>query len=131
MFFILLAQAAMPDIAIWFMLLFVFVGALMAGFSVPLVLRRVKPNSLYGFRTSKTLSNERIWYEANAYAGRLTLGLGVAFALVSIVLYFLLGANFIAYNLACASVLLVGFLVVAVLSFRYLRSLSHPTPRAG
>jgi uncharacterized membrane protein len=123
-FFIVLAQGEPPDIAIWFMLVNVFVGILLAGLSVPLVLRRVKPNSLYGFRTPKTLSNQRIWYETNAFAGRLSLGLGVAFALMSIMLYFLLGANFVVYNVACASVLLVGFVVVAGLSFRYLRSLN-------
>jgi hypothetical protein len=127
--FICFAQRGLPDIAHWFLLLFVFVGALMAGLSLPLLLRRVKPNSLYGFRTPRTLSDENIWYEANAFAGRWTLGLGVLFALISIVLYFLLGANFIVYNVACASVLLVGLLVVLTLSFRHLRSLHQVTKR--
>ena len=37
--------------------------------SIPLVLRKVKPNVLYGFRTRATLADETLWYEANAYFG--------------------------------------------------------------
>lgn len=37
--------------------------------SLPLMLGKVKPNGLYGFRTKKTLSNERIWYKANKFTG--------------------------------------------------------------
>jgi len=36
--------------------------------SVPMVMRKVPPNSLYGFRTVKTLSSAQIWYEANRRA---------------------------------------------------------------
>ena len=32
--------------------------------SIPLILEKVKPNSVYGFRTQKTLSNEIVWYKA-------------------------------------------------------------------
>jgi hypothetical protein len=45
--------------------------------SLPMIRRRVKPNSVYGLRTAKTLSNERIWYDANAYAGRMLLRAGI------------------------------------------------------
>jgi hypothetical protein len=37
--------------------------------AIPLIFRKVPPNPLYGFRTSKTLSDAGIWYEANAGAG--------------------------------------------------------------
>lgn len=37
--------------------------------SVPLVLRVVPPNGLYGFRTSLTRSSPAIWYPANAFLG--------------------------------------------------------------
>ena len=37
--------------------------------SVPMVLRKVPPNSIYGFRTKLTLSNPDIWYPANAFSG--------------------------------------------------------------
>ena len=33
--------------------------------SLPLILGVVPPNHVYGFRTNKTLSDEKIWYKAN------------------------------------------------------------------
>ena len=32
---------------------------------VPLILRMVPPNRLYGFRTKKTLSDSGLWYRAD------------------------------------------------------------------
>lgn len=37
--------------------------------SIPLALRKVPPNVVYGYRTRATLGDERVWYEANAYFG--------------------------------------------------------------
>ena len=37
--------------------------------SVPLILRVVPPNGVYGFRTSATFSDPAIWYSANAFLG--------------------------------------------------------------
>lgn len=105
-----------------FMLLFVATGLLMVILSVPPIRRWVKPNYLYGFRTPKTMSSDRIWYEANAYAGRALLRLGGSYVVVAVLLYFLFRPNFVAYNISCAVFLLSGALVVLVLSFRHLRS---------
>ena len=43
--------------------------ALFALIAIPLVLRKVKPNVIYGFRTPTTLSNDVVWYETNAFFG--------------------------------------------------------------
>ena len=49
--------------------------------SIPLVLRKIPPNVIYGVRTRKTLSDPRIWYEANYRGGKdLLLGGAVALA---------------------------------------------------
>lgn len=37
--------------------------------AVPLVLGKVPPNCVYGFRTRKTLSSETVWYKANKFFG--------------------------------------------------------------
>ena len=37
--------------------------------SVPLILGKVPPNSIYGFRTRLTLSSPDIWYPANTFSG--------------------------------------------------------------
>ena len=48
--------------------LFVVCGLIVAA-SIPLILRLVRPNPIYGFRTPLTLSSPRIWYPANVFAG--------------------------------------------------------------
>ncbi|HEY9432462.1 MAG TPA: SdpI family protein [Blastocatellia bacterium] len=52
-----------------------FTGYFIAGFvsfavGVPFLRGWVPRNRLAGFRTPKTLSNDRVWYEANRVAGR-------------------------------------------------------------
>ena len=46
------------------------VSLLMIIVAAPLALRRVPRNVIYGFRTRATLSNDELWYAANAYFGR-------------------------------------------------------------
>jgi hypothetical protein len=37
--------------------------------SIPLILRLVPPNGIYGFRTGATMSSPATWYRANAFMG--------------------------------------------------------------
>ena len=41
--------------------------------SIPLIIKIVPPNGVYGFRTSITRSSVDIWYSANAFMGRALL----------------------------------------------------------
>lgn len=50
-------------------LLLISVCGIVGTLSVPLILKKVRPNPVYGFRTPRTLSNPEIWYPANAFAG--------------------------------------------------------------
>jgi uncharacterized membrane protein len=50
--------------------------------AVPLILQKVPPNCVYGFRTRKTMSSTTTWYKANKFLG---YGLVVA-ALVSLLI---------------------------------------------
>ncbi|MBV9851213.1 MAG: SdpI family protein [Armatimonadetes bacterium] len=100
----------------------VFVGLLFVAVSIPLILRRVRPNPWYGFRTPKTLSSEHIWYEANAYSGALLLVAGLVTAAAGIVLA-LLPLNWVARELAGLAVMLFSLIWVVVRSFRYLQTL--------
>ena len=70
-----------------------FTGYFIAGFvsfavGVPFLRGWVPRNRLAGFRTPKTLSNDRVWYEANRVAGRdmLIAGLVVMATAVSALL---------------------------------------------
>ena len=55
--------------------------------SVPLILRQVPRNPVYGYRTRLTLSNDKIWYEANAYFSWRFLVAGVLSACAALLLY--------------------------------------------
>ena len=44
-------------------------SAVTALISIPLILRWVPPNSLYGFRTPRTLANRDLWFRVNHFAG--------------------------------------------------------------
>lgn len=61
------------------------VGTLIALVAVPLALRKVRRNVVYGYRTPATLANDDLWFEANACFGRWLfvgslLGVCLAFA---------------------------------------------------
>ncbi len=60
-------------------------GPLLLVLAVPLMLRWVPRNRLYGFRVAATLRDDAVWYEVNASAGRHSVMLGtlmVAFEFV-------------------------------------------------
>ena len=54
--------------------------------AIPLILRWIPPNHIYGFRIASTLANKSVWYDANALAGRHMFLVGVAMVLLELVL---------------------------------------------
>jgi uncharacterized membrane protein len=62
-----------------------FIGFLLIGISIPLMLEKVPPNRWYGFRVAKTLSSESIWYPANQVAGYDLMWAGIAIAITSVI----------------------------------------------
>jgi len=61
-------------------------AALFAVLAIPLMLRMVPRNIVYGYRTHATLTDDAIWYAANAHFGR---GLLIA-SIISIVALWIL-----------------------------------------
>lgn len=61
------------------------VGIVFIIISIPTILEMVPPNQWYGFRVSRTLSDERIWYAANRVMGIDLLLAGVAIMISAIV----------------------------------------------
>lgn len=57
-------------------ILFLGESLLLMALSVPLILKRVKPNPFYGLRTPKSLANPDIWYHANQLSGRALFAAG-------------------------------------------------------
>lgn len=69
---------------------FGLIGLLFIGISIPLMQGRVPPNRFYGFRTRKTLSDPKIWYEVNRISGN-DLFLGGAVITISSIIMLLIG----------------------------------------
>ena len=92
--------------------------------SIPLVLGKVRPNPLYGFRTPKTMSSPDIWYPANKAAGILMIVAAMLSIVVNSVLL-MLSAGWpdpTLFRLMSASSV-VPLLLSLVGSFLYLRRL--------
>jgi uncharacterized membrane protein len=103
--------------------LYSFSGLLLAGLSVPLILHKIPPNGLYGFRVPSTLENPQLWYKVNAYAGKRLLVVGLGTAIGSIILYYFTIPNLEEYALSCLGLFLALFLWCIITSFLYLRSI--------
>ena len=70
------------------MMLFLFSGLLLAALSIPMIMGKIPPNGLYGFRVKKTLDNPEIWYPVNAYSGKWLLAASLVQALAVWVVVF-------------------------------------------
>ena len=92
--------------------------------ALPLALRKVPRNRLYGVRTRRTLADDRVWYETNAYGGRCLL---VASA-VTIVIVPVLAVTPLPRDLLVPAglvVLAVPSLVAGILAVRYAGRISR------
>ncbi len=104
-------------------LLYLFSGILLAVLSIPLILRKVKPNPFYGFRIEKTLDNEEIWYKVNRYTGWRLLVTAIAILVSALALPLIPGISVDAYALACLFVFCVFFFIGLVQAVRYMKTL--------
>jgi uncharacterized membrane protein len=100
------------------------VDGVLALIAIPLVLRKVPRNVAYGYRTRKTLSDDFIWYEANAHFGR---GLLVACLVSAVAIFALYRAAPMSptfFMQASIGALVVPTLVAALATARFIRSLT-------
>jgi hypothetical protein len=92
-------------------------SVVLAVLSLPLLLRWVPPNRLYGMRTRLTLTNPDIWYPANQFAG------GALFiaASVSVVVFSLSPQAWLARPWISSGIFLVPLAVAIAASYFHLR----------
>jgi uncharacterized membrane protein len=102
---------------------YIGIGALFVVLAVPLMRRLVSPNYWYGFRVPQTLNDRDVWYEANGYAGRGLLWLGVVLMTAAVVLYCVPGVGAREHRAMCMGILMVGIIVNLIQSFRFLGTL--------
>jgi uncharacterized membrane protein len=93
-------------------------GLLLAALGWPMATRRVRPNRWYGLRIPATFADERVWYEANAVAGRDMMVLGAVLALCALILPRLTRLPDRGYAGVCAGLLGIGSLILVVRGWR-------------
>ena len=75
-------------------ILIAFFGILFVPIGLPLKLRKIKRNYLYGFKMKYTLEDDEIWYEVNALLGKQMFYQGWAFLVLSVPFFFFPGKVF-------------------------------------
>jgi len=94
--------------------LYASVGVVLIVTAIPLILRRVPRNGVYGVRFAATLTDDWVWYEANAKGGRDLLLLGIILVVAPFVLSDMAGRSL---GMVMAGLVVVGSLGVAEVSW--------------
>ena len=92
--------------------------------SIPLILRKIPRNSVYGYRTRTTLSDDRIWYETNAYFGLRFLIGSIVSACLAIIVYECRCISPDMYPLVTIVLLAAPVAIAGLLTTRFVRSIS-------
>lgn len=93
--------------------------------ALPLALRKIPRNLAYGFRTPTTLSDDFLWYEANAHFGRGLLLSSLVSVLAVVVLYSVPGLSAENFIKASIAALAVPPLAAALLTQRFVVKLKQ------
>jgi SdpI/YfhL protein family len=107
------------------LVVFVCSGLILIGISIPLIMGKISPNPLYGFRVRRTLSDPAVWYAVNSYSAKRLLVVGMVNLLSAVALYFVPDINVAAYASACGVIAIAGLVVAFALSLRFLGSLNR------
>ena len=89
--------------------------------AVPLMLRKVGPNVVYGYRTRATMNDKTLWYEANAHFGRGLLIGSVISGVAALVIWMMRPPDALIPLLVV--VLVVPALIAAIATARHIRRL--------
>ena len=65
------------------------IGIVFIGLGIPLVRGRVRRNVVYGYRTRRTMSDDRIWYPVNMMLGLWLIWAGALAAVIGVLLLLL------------------------------------------
>ena len=84
--------------------------------AIPLILRRIPPNPLYGLRVPATYKDEQVWYDANAASGRDLGVLGACVTLLTVVLQ-VAGVRDMAFAIAWSLAVGAGAICTVVLGW--------------
>jgi uncharacterized membrane protein len=105
------------------MVTFVTIGIVLAAVCIPLILERIPPNRLYGFRVRKTLEYPEIWYPVNKYGGARLLMSSLLLIMAAIGYTQIPGISIDVYKYAVLTTWIVGCIIGFLSSFRYMGTL--------
>lgn len=88
------------------------IGPVLLVLSIPLMLRWIPRNYIYGFRVASTLANTSVWYDTNALFGRHMFVLGLVMVLLEFVLPLAIR------NQVLATIGIVGLVLFGVTDWR-------------
>jgi uncharacterized membrane protein len=101
--------------------MFCALSLLSIGLAIPFILKKVPPNEVYGFRTARSLANEKVWYAANYFSGWTLLIAGIVSLLAIIILHFnpqwVPEARY--YGFVVTALYLAPLIIAVILSFVY------------
>lgn len=88
------------------------IGPVLILLSLPLMLRWVPQNRVYGFRIAATLRNKSVWYDANALSARHLFLLGLLLVLLEFVLPLSIR------NLVLGTIAIAGLIAITIADWR-------------
>ncbi|MEO8506194.1 MAG: SdpI family protein [Betaproteobacteria bacterium] len=95
---------------------------LLIAVAIPLALRKVPRNGVYGYRTRTTMANDEIWFDANAHFGRGLIIASMFGAFAGYLIYRFEPFSPSAYLPVSIFVLAVPSLVAALATARFIRA---------
>jgi uncharacterized membrane protein len=101
--------------------IYILGGLLLILLSTPLILRRVPPNPIYGFRIRWTLEDPELWYSVNAYTGKWLVFVGLCAILGAVGLALIPGILLDMYAFGNLGIFVVSITLAVVQSVRFLR----------
>ncbi len=104
-------------------IMFITSGLILAGLSVPLILRKIPPNGIYGFRVKKTMEHPEIWYPVNAYGGKWLLAVGIGIVLAAVIFASIPGLTLDVYAYWVLGVLVLLFTLAVFATVRFMKAL--------
>jgi uncharacterized membrane protein len=103
---------------------FLAISALLIVLGELLARRRIRPNRYIGIRTPAMMRNPELWYVANAFAGRLLIGVGAVLAILAVALFFVQGIDPDAYVRIKLIALVALAVAYTVATLAYARAVS-------
>ncbi len=102
-------------------------GLLISLLAIPLILRRIPPNALYGVRTKASFASASDWYRINVIGGRYLALSGIVILAVGIVGFFLPASAFAPYSIGAAVATLLAVILpcIRLCSLKSSRSHDH------